>query len=555
VLGQEVVSYNDTLTFASAVANQLAALRSDDHLLANVDSLTNQNDTVRAHLYRGNTYQYGDITIAKKDESLIGSMGLGRYRWRQQKVSESQLGLYMEQALTYLENHGYPFAKVQLQDVHIDEGTIDANLLIERGPLVVFDSIIVNGSMDVRPTYLRKYLLINKGEPYSRAKYEAIEKRLSELPFMKLKGQPKLRFYDGKAEIYIEADKARSSRFDFLIGVLPSTMAGQQQFTITGEFTAELYNRLGQGEYLYASFERVRPEVQELETKVRYPYIAGLPVGVAGALKIYRRSAQFLEVESELGADFQLSGNTQLLTSWSLKSSRLIDVDTAAILSRGRLPDNLDVVYQGGSLGLEVTDLDYRWNPRKGYRLLLSSKVGQKSILKNNVITGISNAAVDFDSSYDTLALRSLQLSGTVDMAYYHPLAEIITLQTRARGSFIYNPNDIYANEYYRIGGNRLLRGFDEQSVVAESYGLLTAEVRLLLDQNSYLTLPFVDYGYAKVIVDGLPQWQQLVGIGLGINFATPAGIFNVAFASGSGLGNTLNFNNTKVHFGYVSLF
>jgi len=79
-------------------------------------------------------------------------------------------------------------AKVQLQDVHIDEGTIDANLLIERGPLVVFDSIIVNGSMDVRPTYLRKYLLINKGEPYSRAKYEAIEKRLSELPFMKLKG-------------------------------------------------------------------------------------------------------------------------------------------------------------------------------------------------------------------------------------------------------------------------------------------------------------------------------------------------------------------------------
>jgi len=87
VLGQEVVSYNDTLTFASAVANQLAALRSDDHLLANVDSLTNQNDTVRAHLYRGNTYQYGDITIAKKDESLIGSMGLGRYRWRQQKYN------------------------------------------------------------------------------------------------------------------------------------------------------------------------------------------------------------------------------------------------------------------------------------------------------------------------------------------------------------------------------------------------------------------------------------------------------------------------------------
>lgn len=550
-----LTEYKDTLAFANAIQDQLSKWRGDRYLLANIDSVVTTADHTTAHLYKGVPYQYGNVSISEQDQQLIGALGLSRYQWKRQDVSTAQLSSYMDKIIRYLEDRGYPFASAGLTDVEVVDGTISAALAVDRGPYVEFDSLIIRGDLNVKRSYLRQYLVVQRGQPYSRTKYENISKRLRELPFLKLNAEPKLRFYDGKAELYLDADNARSSRFDFLIGVLPSTSAGQRQLTITGEFTAELYNRLGQGEYLYASFERVRPEVQELELKVRYPYIAGLPVGAAGGLSIYRRSSDFLEVESLLGADFQLSGNTRLFAGWNLKSSRLIDIDTAAILSAGTLPANLDVVYQGGNIGLQISDLDYRWNPTKGYQLTIDSKIGQKRILKNNVITSLQEGTTDFASSYDSLALQTLQLSGGVDLAYYIPLHKIITVQTRLRGKFIYNSDQVFANEYYRIGGNRLLRGFDEQSVLSESYALLTAEMRLLLDRNSYLTLPFIDFGYTRVQSQDQLIWDQVLGIGLGINFATPAGIFNVSFASGSRLDNQLNFNDTKVHFGYVSLF
>jgi hemolysin activation/secretion protein len=55
--------------------------------------------------------------------------------------------------------------------------------------------------------------------------------------------------------------------------------------------------------------------------------------------------------------------------------------------------------------------------------------------------------------------------------------------------------------------------------------------------------------------VDSQPIWDTAIGLGLGLNFATKAGIFNVSFAAGSRLNNPIDFNNTKVHFGFISLF
>ena len=118
-----------------------------------------------------------------------------------------------------------------------------------------------------------------------------------------------------------------------------------------------------------------------------------------------------------------------------------------------------------------------------------------------------------------------------------------------------YNAKQLFDNELHRIGGNRLLRGFDEQSILTDKYLVSTAEFRLLLDRNSYISFPFIDYGITHV-KDGEEQiWDSAISFGMGINFATPAGIFNVSFAAGKRLGNPLDFGNTKLHFGYVSLF
>jgi len=113
----------------------------------------------------------------------------------------------------------------------------------------------------------------------------------------------------------------------------------------------------------------------------------------------------------------------------------------------------------------------------------------------------------------------------------------------------------LFDNELFRIGGNRLLRGFDEQSILTDFYAIATAEFRVILDQNSFLSFPFIDYGRVNSLRDGNRSWENTIGAGIGLNFATGAGIFNVSFAIGRRDDVPVDFSNAKIHFGYVSLF
>jgi len=546
--------YSDTILFSTAINEALIELREDGQLLANLDSLSYGNDKIVGHLFVGGRYNFGNISISEENLQIVRAAGLRKYNWSKAKVEQSQIGNYMTTIVRYLEDHGYPFASVGLESVTIEDQKVNGFVVVDRGQLVTFDSLKIEGTLDIRKGFLYQYLDIKVGEPYSRVKFELVEKRLKELPFLKVKASPRLRFYDGMAEVYIQADKQRSNRFDFLIGVLPSTENGEQRFNITGEFTGELYNRLGSGEYLYASIERLRPDISELDLKFTYPYIGGLPIGVATGLKVYRKSCDFIEVIADLGMSYKLSGFQELQFGWNYKSSRLIEIDSS-ILKTGKLPNDLDITYQGGKLGYSYERLDYRWNPSSGLRATFSGTVGQKTIIPNKAIQGLKNSEFDFANSYDNLKLKSFQLEAVADISYFLPLAKIITLKMGLNGAMLYNTESVFENEFYRIGGNRNLRGFDEQTVRTQAYGISSTELRLILDRNSYLTLPFFDFGYTQIVDNEQLIWDQVFGVGLGINFATPAGIFNVSFATGSRLNIPADFSNTKVHFGYVSLF
>ena len=115
-------------------------------------------------------------------------------------------------------------------------------------------------------------------------------------------------------------------------------------------------------------------------------------------------------------------------------------------------------------------------------------------------------------------------------------------------------PIIIYRNELLRIGGLKILRGFDEESINTSSYSIFTLEYRFLLDRNSYFAL-FSDGGYyeSKDVENSFSDTP--LGIGAGINFETKAGIFSFNYAVGRQFDNPIEFRAAKIHFGFVNLF
>jgi hemolysin activation/secretion protein len=181
--------------------------------------------------------------------------------------------------------------------------------------------------------------------------------------------------------------------------------------------------------------------------------------------------------------------------------------------------------------------------------VLAKASAGTRRIERNQAILNIS------ESFYDTLPERSFRYTLDGRLERFLPLAARSTVKLGARSGAIFSQEEIYQNEQFRIGGNKLLRGFDEESVFATLYAVFTMEYRLLVGQNSYF-YTFGDYGYVEDRRIGQKtSYDNPLGFGAGLTFETTAGVFGISLAVGKVSGNPLDFRNPKVHFGYVSVF
>jgi len=545
--------FNDSLSVLAFLSEQRTALHLNAYLEASVDSLYYRDSTFFAFFHLGPKYEWAALKNGNVPDFMLDAIGYRERLYREKPFRMAQLLKLQERLLEYAENHGYPFTKVALDSIRVGAGEASARLILDKGPLILIKELKIEGDAKISDNYVSQYLGIEEGAPYDNGKVLRIRNRIRELPFLTLDKDPIVTFVNDRASILLLLSKKKASRFDFIVGVLPQNAAGQQangrSFLITGTFNGELQNQFGLGERIYASFEQLRPETQELELAFDYPYTLGLPIGAGFDFQLYKRDTSYLDLISDLGLQYLFEGGNYLKVFWNNRSSTLLTVNENRLEQQGRLPENLDV--RNATFGLEynLQKLDYRFNPRKGWATLLRAGAGTKRIERNNRIEELG-----YGELYDTLTLRSFQYRLKAKLEGYLPLFRASALKGSLDAGGIIGEQPVFFNEQFRIGGNRLLRGFDEESVFATRYAVGTLEYRLLIGQNSYL-YAFGDYAWVEDNTNTKDLTDFPYGFGAGLTFETGVGLFGVSLAYGKRLDNPLDFSAPKVHFGYVSLF
>lgn len=541
-----IVSYGDTL---------LNEFFRKGHLAAGIDSIEIADTAVVYHLYPGEIYTLNDLDISPADQIIMEGSGISKIDWSKRTLNEKTFKAFQNKVLSHLANSGYPFASMYLDSISIKENLINSKLVIDKNEVITYDSMLILGTARVNKSYLHRYLDLPIGGLYNQKNVLAIKRRIKDLSFMEFKADPSLSFVNGKSYFTMPLNNRNASKFDFIIGVLPITQNGIREWTITGDFTGDFINKLGNGESISIKYQQIKPETQELKMALNYPYLFNLPFGIDGNFELYRNSSTFLDLTADLGIQYQLSGKNYLKIGWNFKSSRLIEVDTNRLIGTGRLPEQLDVNVTSGGVSFLIDRLNYTFNPSSGYSIKVNAQAGQKKVIPNLSIISLVEGEVNFQEAYDTIKLTSFQTQLTLDLQYFVNIKNWSTIRIANSSAYKYNQTNLYSNEYFRIGGNKLLRGFNEQAILSPFYSVFTTEFRIILDQLSYISLPFIDYGFTQVVIDDTLQWDNAIGVGLGLNFGTPAGIFNISFASGNRLDRGFNFSDTKIHFGYVNLF
>ncbi|MEO6758038.1 MAG: BamA/TamA family outer membrane protein, partial [Saprospiraceae bacterium] len=190
--------------------------------------------------------------------------------------------------------------------------------------------------------------------------------------------------------------------------------------------------------------------------------------------------------------------------------------------------------------------------------MILKTVAGFNTVQRNSQIESLrdpDDPDFKFSSLYDTIAGRVARFRLEAQTAVYVPVLARSTLKIGLRGGGIFSQKKVFANEQYRLGGTKLLRGFDEESLFATRFAVATAEFRLLIGPNSYLSA-FGDYGYLENITNRVRAFLRPLGLGVGLNFETKAGIFGISLAAGRrDVGQGVDLRATKFHLGYVSLF
>jgi hemolysin activation/secretion protein len=177
----------------------------------------------------------------------------------------------------------------------------------------------------------------------------------------------------------------------------------------------------------------------------------------------------------------------------------------------------------------------------------------KKEYEKSAAITQIKDPLFNYSRLYDSLKLNTYQLRLRILGAHYFPLGRQSVLKMGVN-SGLYESPSYFRNELFQIGGYRLLRGFDEESIFSNRYAVGTLEYRYLLGLNSYF-FAFSDLGWSKNSTGQVAYSNKYIGAGLGLSFETKGGLFNISFAAGKRNDIDFNIRQSKIHFGYVSVF
>ncbi len=524
---------------------------------ASVDSVIYEAGHANVKLYIGEQYKWVQIFTDSIDTKALDATGWNAKQFKNKNIDFKRLYAQEERIIEYYEDIGYPFAQVSLQHVDISNNMVKGDLIVNKGPLYHIDSVRIFGKAKIKNLFLQHYLDVSNNSIYNADKIKKIGTRIEQLPYLQQVQPSDVTMLGSGSVLNLYLAPKRSSEINVLVGFLPNTVTGKTQ--VTGDVHLNLKNALGQGENILVNWQQLQAQSPRLNLGYNHPYIFNSRYGIDATFDLLKRDSSYLQLDAIIGLQYLLSVSQTATIFYQSERSYLLSggVDTNSVLLSKTLPPNIDVGSGNFGVSYSFINTNYRLNPRKGNELAITGAAGIKKVNRNNDIINLkdpSDPSFNYASLYDSIQLKSYRIKLQLAAAHYLPLGKASALKTAVNVGWYQSPQ-IFRNELFQIGGYRLLRGFDEESIYANKYAVATIEYHYLVGTNSYL-FGFSDAALTQTKFESTKFSNQFISVGAGLAFETKFGLLNLSYAIGKR--NDVKFdiaNSSKIHFGYINYF
>ncbi|TGE21296.1 hypothetical protein E5K00_13460 [Hymenobacter aquaticus] len=536
----------DSLAAFREVRDVVLALQADAYLTASADGMRWSHDTLRVQLYVGEKFRWARLRNGNLGDGLMTRAGYRERLFSGKPFEPNEWARLQQNLLTEAENQGYPFAAVRLDSLQLQGGDISGRVVLDRGRVVLFDSIQLVGKTKTKKRFLTKYLQIFPNQPYNQQRVDAAARLLRQLPYLQVKAEPEVRFAQGRARVYLLLEDRPSNQFDAIVGVLPNATPGpgQKKVQLTGDVTINLRNLSGGGKQIGLQWRKLDALSQLLDAHYVHPNFFGTPLELGGTFNLYKQSNSFLTLQPRLQVTYPTVQAGRISFFTERRSSRLLADTANSLKDLTVLPPNIDSQYNSYGLDYNWNSLDDLLFPRRGFLAAVQGAVGTKRITKNSDLN---------DTLYNRVPLRTTQVTLGLRLERYYRIGRGGVLLTRLRGESLVNER-LFLNDMFRIGGLATLRGFNEYAFYANTYGVGTVEYRQFTGADSYVFV-FADQGYLRRDLEKDRGRDAPTGLGAGLSFRTGAGLFQFVYSVGRSENQKMALSNSKIHFGITSRF
>lgn len=520
--------------------NQLTQLFNQGFLDAKTDSIIQNGKIITFYFEKGIQYYYSPQKITMNNLALSVAEENGLIPG--EVLSFSNFDKAGNELLKWYANNGFPFARLLKKNISISDHIIQFDLELETHEEILIGDIKWEGNSRLNDAFLENFLGLKKGTRYNETLITQASQKFSELDFIELTGPLQLTFAPERATIIIPVRSTKANRFDGFAG-LSGGGESETPLQVTGLLNLYLSNAFGMGEYIDLEWQAPGRGTQILELKANYPYPFQLPLEPELSFELHRQDTSWMKVNFKPAVFFNISPQSKIGIFWHQTTNSLLNVNTSPSLINTF--SNLD--YQTNLYGLEIRHSTRAYNRQilqSGFFFSVNSAIGERNIKRNSSLN---------QTFYDLLELRTIQtvIESVIEKRWKTSSGSTLSLGSNA-GFRV--GKDLAQNEFYRMGGFKTLKGFDELSILASSFTFSHLEFRYFTGSESYFNFLINGGWYEQKSKPGYYN-DFPVGIGLGLNLQTNAGIFSIMAATGFDKNQQFDSRNTKIHIGYISSF
>lgn len=428
---------------------------------------------------------------------------------------------------------GYPFTEIKIKPLGYKEGEAMVELELKLFAARTIDGIQLNGYEKLSKGYIKHGLGLKLGKVYNEEELKKVTDRILMNPFVEETRPAQSLFNPDSTTIYLYVKKVKSNVFDGILGF------GNDQngdFRLNGNVKVELNNNFNAMEQIKLNWISTADKNTSLDLDVRIPYLFKSAIGSQSNLSMYKQDSVFVNTKFEERLFYQLTLSSNLGVNLSYENSSFVLDENPQL---AMLYDDFDKT----GIGISYEYFQPIMNP------IFEGKTKFYLVGKT-----LNRTISEFDEqTFEYSENKSNQYEVGFNLFHLFRLHPKHYLKTRLEGFGLFGNDDYYAvNELYRIGGFNSIRGFNEESISASTYGISSLEYRFVPNDGFYISA-FADYGFIENKSADLNE--NLLGTGLGFSFLTQLGIFNLSYAVGKQSESGFDFKNAKIHFGILAKF